>query len=211
MNELITKEVTINGSTFIGVYKGGKVYTPLRKFCEFLGIAFSSQLQRIKRDETLALGLTVFKINTVENNIEKQREMLMLENSFLPLWLAGIKANQCREEIRDNLIKFKLEAKDILAEAFFGKRINQKIENKDWVLDRIQIRLDQCKIIEDQILELTDVLNGKYEEIKDLSRIKQETSEHFLKQFKCESKYDASQEKLPEIIIPNDEEEEENE
>lgn len=200
MKELITKEVTINGSTFIGVYKDGKVYTPLRKFCEFLGIGFTGQHQRIQRDETLRQGVCKIHIPT-NSGIQ---EAVMLENSFLPLWLAGIKANQCREEIRDNLIKFKLEAKDILAEAFFGKRINQNLKNKDWVLDRIQIRIDQCKIIEDQILELTDILNGKYEEIEDLSRIKQETSQHFLKQFKSESKYDASKEKLPEIIIPED-------
>lgn len=75
-------------------------------------------------------SLTMVKITTVENSIEKQREMLMIDISFLPLWLAGIKANQCREEVRENLIKFKLEAKDILAEAFLGKR---ELVNKDYI------------------------------------------------------------------------------
>lgn len=145
MNELITKEVTINGSTFIGVYKDGKVYTPLRKFCEFLGINFDGQRQRIRRDETLNQGACILHLPSNRG----EQATLMLENSFLPLWLAGIKANQCREEIRDNLIKFKLEAKDILAEAFFGKRENERLENKDWAIDRMHIRLNQCKFIED--------------------------------------------------------------
>ena len=130
MNDLITKEVQINGGTFVGVFKDDKIYTPLRKFCDFLGVNFSSQLKKIKRDETLLRSLTMVKITTVENSIEKQREMLMIDISFLPLWLAGIKANQCREEVRENLIKFKLEAKDILAEAFLGKR---ELVNKDYI------------------------------------------------------------------------------
>ena len=41
--------------------------------------------------------------------------------------------------------------------------------------------------------------------------MKRETSFKFFDDFKGKGKYDASQEKLPEIIIPNDEEEKENE
>lgn len=200
MNDIVTKEITIDGGTFIGVYKDGKIYTPLRKFCEFLGVNFSGQHQRIQRDETLKQGVCKIHIPT-QSGVQ---EAVMMENSFLPLWLAGIKANQCREEIRDNLIRFKLEVKDILAEAFLGKRENERLENKDWAIDRMHIRLNQCKFIEDQILTLTNILNKKYKEIEDIAKLKQETSVHFLEQYKKESKYDASKETLPQIILPKD-------
>lgn len=124
MNDLIVKEVEFNGEKLIGIYKEGKIYIPLKKSCEFLGVNFNGQHQRIRRDETLIKGVCKIHIPS-EGGIQ---ETLTLEISFLPLWLTGIKAQQCKEEIRENLIEFKLKAKDALADAFFGKRV---LPNKD--------------------------------------------------------------------------------
>lgn len=200
MNDLIVKEVNFNGATLVGVLKDGKIYTPLKKFCEFLGIDFEGQRQRIRRDETLCLGTTTFKIKAVENNIEKMREMLMLEISYLPLWLTGIKAKQCREKIRKNLTKFKLEAKDILADAFFGKRekeISLLPVDKDWGFKRIHDRVDQAKEIEKQIHYLIKFLEPIYDEIEAIAKTKRDSVFREFKNFKKESEYDASKEKLP--------------
>lgn len=103
MNNLIVKEVNFNGANLVGILKDGKIYTPLKKFCEFLGVDYHGQRQRIRRDEVLNLGLTECKIHSLENGVEKEREILTLEINFLPLWLTGIKSQQCREEIRQNL------------------------------------------------------------------------------------------------------------
>lgn len=202
MNDLIVKEVNFNGATLTGIFKEGKIYTPLKKFCEFLGVDFEGQRQRIKRDETLCLGTTAFKIKVVENNIEKLREMLMIEISYLPLWLTGIKSQQCREEIRENLIKFKLEAKDVLSDAFFGKRANnfKPIEvdkKKDWLINRVRTRLDQAEYLENQIAYLFEKLNEIYSkaEIELETKTKQVTSNFF--DFKTPSDYDPAKEKLP--------------
>ena len=126
MTDLIIKKVEFNGASLIGIYKEGKIYTPLRKICEFLGIDFNGQYQRIKRDETLLKGVCKIHIPS-EGGLQNT---LTLEISFLPLWLTGIKAQQCREEVRKNLTKFKLEAKDILADAFFGRREAFIVEEK---------------------------------------------------------------------------------
>lgn len=204
MKDLIVKEVNFNGAILVGIFKEGKIYTPLKKFCEFLGIDFEGQRQRIKRDETLCLGTTAFKIKVVENNIEKLREMLMIEISYLPLWLTGIKSQQCREEIRENLIKFKLEAKDVLAEAFFGKRkeeIPLLPEDKDWGLKRIHDRADQAKEIEKQIYSLIKFLEPIYEEIEAISKMKRESVYREFKRFKTDESYDASKEKLPLVLL----------
>lgn len=165
MKDLIVKEVNFNGAILVGILKEGKIYTPLRKFCEFLGVDFNGQHQRIRRDETLVKGVCKIHIPS-EGGIQ---ETLILEISFLPLWLTGIKSQQCREEIRENLIKFKLEAKDVLAEAFFGRRkkeISLLPEDKDWGLKRIHDRADQAKEIEKQIYSLIKFLEPIYEEIE---------------------------------------------
>ena len=172
MNDLIIKEVSFNGANLVGILKEGKIYTPLKKFCEFLGVDFSSQLKRIKRDEVLGLGSTMVKMTTVENGVEKEREVTVLEISFLPLWLTGIKSQQCREEIRQNLLSFKLEAKEVLASAFFGKRKNEKISNNDWVFERITDNMEKAKVIEDEIEILMNKLTPLYKEISDVADLK---------------------------------------
>ncbi len=168
MNDLIVKEVNFNGANLVGILKEEKIYTPLKKFCEFLGVDFSSQLQRIKRDEALRLGLTMVKITTVENGVEKEREVTVLEISFLPLWLTGIKSQQCREEIRQNLLSFKLEAKEVLASAFLGKRALETKEGirKDWMIERMREDLDKAEEIETKIYkEIADNLLPIYERL----------------------------------------------
>lgn len=210
MKDLTVKEVNFNGAILVGILKEGKVYTPLKKFCEFLGIDFSSQLQRIKRDEALRIGLTMVKITTVENGVEKEREVTVLEIYFLPLWLTGIKSQQCREEIRESLIEFKLKAKDVLADAFFGKRekeIPLLPVDKDWGFKRIHDRADQAKEIEKQIYYLIKFLEPIYNEIEAIAKTKRDSVFREFKNFKKESEFDASKEKLPIILEAEIEEE----
>lgn len=171
MKDLIIKEVKFNGATLVGILKEGKIYTPLKKFCEFLGIDFEGQRQRIKRDETLMQGACKIQVPS-EGGIQ---ETLTLEISYLPLWLTGIKSQQCKEEIRENLIKFKLEAKDVLAEAFFGKRkeeISLLSENNDWVFERITGNIEKAKAIENKIEKLINKLKPLYEEISAVADLK---------------------------------------
>ena len=58
-------------------------------------------------------------------SIRGNQETNLLELDYLPLWLTGIKANQCREEIRPYLKEFKLKAKDVLAAAFLDNKPKQ--------------------------------------------------------------------------------------
>ena len=79
------------------------------------------------------------------------------------------------------------------------------LTEKDWALKRIHDRAKQAEYIEDKIIELRKKLDSIYEEIEGVARMKRETSFKFFDDFKGKGKYDASKEKLPEIIIPNDE------
>ncbi|MCW9733741.1 phage antirepressor N-terminal domain-containing protein [Avibacterium sp. 20-15] len=81
-------------------------YVAMRPICENIGLAWSSQLQRIKRDDVL--NSTVFIINTVGND-EKDREMVCLPIQYLNGWLFGIDTNRVKPEIRERLITYKRE------------------------------------------------------------------------------------------------------
>ena len=125
--EIIKKEVEFNGVNLTGIKtQDGKIYIVVKTFCEILGLDSSGQLQRIKRDETLSEGVGMMPIPTESG----KQETTLLELDFLPMWLTGIKADRCREEIRPYLKEFKLKAKDILADAFLGKRSNQVLEGE---------------------------------------------------------------------------------
>ncbi|WP_278574796.1 phage antirepressor N-terminal domain-containing protein [Fusobacterium ulcerans] len=197
--DLVIKEVNFNEALLVGILKDRKIYTPLKKFCEFLGVDFNGQYQRIKRDETLVRGMCKIHIPS-DSGIQ---ETLTLEISYLPLWLTGIKSQQCREEIRENLIEFKLKAKDVLADAFFGKRkdeISLLPENKDWALKRIHDRADQAKILEEHKMCIIEKLEKIYEEIAGVANLKKNTVGSKFFDFK-EKGYDASKEKLPSLEL----------
>ena len=117
--KIVKKEVELNGVKLTGIRtQEGKIYIVVKTFCEILGLDPSGQLQRIKRDETLREGMGMMPIPTESG----KQEMTLLELDFLPMWLTGIRAERCKEEIRPYLKEFKLKAKDILADAFLGKR-----------------------------------------------------------------------------------------
>lgn len=75
-----------------------RVLVPLRPICEYLGLAWSSQLQRTKRHPILnkALG-SVFIMNT---EVGQRYEVTCLDLDYLNGWLFGIEANRVKEEMR---------------------------------------------------------------------------------------------------------------
>ena len=203
MNELITKEVEFQGQKILSVIEDNKIYISVKSVCENLGMDKNqrrTQRAKLQNDEFLKGGL---KLTPLSTNGGVQ-ETLMIELDFLPGWLFKINPARFDEELKNRLMIYQLKAKDVLAEAFLGKRVNQNTKSKDWAIGRMHTRLDQCEFVEDEIISLMNFLNGKYEEIENISRIKRETIDFFIKQFKRESGHDVSKEKLPEVIIPED-------
>lgn len=95
---------------------GPQVYVPLRPICEYLGLAWSSQLQRVKRDPVLSEALSsVFIMNTEAG---QRYEVVCLHLDYISGWLFGIDANRVRPELRDKIILYRRECVQILARAF---------------------------------------------------------------------------------------------
>ena len=162
--ELVKKEVEFHNSKLVGIQKDGEIYTPIRQLCEILGLDSSSQLQRIKRDETLNMGLVKMTLPTNGG----EQEMNLLEIDYLPLWLTGIKTNQCKQEVRESLLDFKLKVKDVLAEAFFPKvKIQEEPKQLTFDYDENEKQRDIC--VNRLIGYMKDVVSLE-EEIRKLSK-----------------------------------------
>lgn len=93
-----------------------RIYVPIRPIVEYLELAWSSQLQRIKRDEDLAEGLRSILLLRAEAGQRYEVSCLRLE--YLPGFLFGITTSKVREDLRPQVRRYKRECYRVLWEAF---------------------------------------------------------------------------------------------
>jgi hypothetical protein len=95
----------------------GDVGLNLRRLCENVGVAYSAQLQKLKA----APWATVSIIDTVGGD-GKSRPMTFLHRRCVPMWAATISPNKVKLSVRPLVVALSIEATDVLADHFLGKR-----------------------------------------------------------------------------------------
>lgn len=83
----------------------------MRPICEGIGLAWSGQLERIKRDEVLSEGVRVIRTPSKGG----EQETVCLPLGLLNGWLFGVDAKRCKPFIRQALVRYKFECYDALA------------------------------------------------------------------------------------------------
>ena len=132
-NQISTQTISFNNQSLITVEQGGNHYIAMKPICENIGLAWESQLLRIKRDDVLNSTMIIMIIVAEDG---KKREMICLPIEYLNGWLFGIDINRCKPEIRGTLIKYKKECYQALHDYWF----NGKAERKTTVDDRTGLR-----------------------------------------------------------------------
>ena len=103
-----------------------QIYIPLRPICEYLGLNWSAQTRRIRRDPVLSKW-TRFVAITATNSIEAQKggnpNMLCLPLDYLNGFLFGISANRVKSELREKVILYQERCYKVLSEAFQEGRL----------------------------------------------------------------------------------------
>ena len=101
-----------------------QIYVPLRPICEYLGLAWSSQLQRTRNDAVLAQEMTSVLISTRKSDDSalgpKTSAMICLPLDMINGWLFGINANRVRDDLRERLIRYQQDCYRVLAQAFLS-------------------------------------------------------------------------------------------
>lgn len=113
----IVKSVEFMGDTLLGVKNSQGVHIGIAWICRGLGFTKNqsdTQTKKIQGDPVLSKGASKIPLDTngIVNNV------LFLEITYLPLWLAKINANIVSNDCQDKLIEYQLRAKDVLAGAF---------------------------------------------------------------------------------------------
>ena len=122
------KEVEFYGDTIIAVRGGdGGVYVPIRPICDLLGVDWSAQRQRLRRDAVLSdLTMSVVVTTTdiaADSRRPRSSELLALPLDYISGFLFGINADRVKPEVRARLIQYQRECYRVLAEAFTEGRL----------------------------------------------------------------------------------------
>lgn len=117
------KQVDFYGDEITAVrLENGRVFVPVRPLVEALGVAWSSQLQRIRRDPVLKTELfSVFVTNTESQRGGRDVQCLPLD--YVSGFLFGINADRVRPDLQDKVIRYQRECYKVLAEAFADGRL----------------------------------------------------------------------------------------
>ena len=112
-NTILSKDIQIvqfRNQELITFEQNGKRYTAMKPICENIGLAWESQLARIKRDEVLSEGMIVMITPTNGGN----QQMVCLPIEYINGWLFGIDIKRCKPEIRERLVMYKKECYRVL-------------------------------------------------------------------------------------------------
>lgn len=103
------------------------IYVPLRPLCEYMGLSWSAQYERIQRDEVLAAAIKTVRVTRTDEFVRITRtnsrrgdpNVLCLPLKLLPGWLFGIETSRIKKpELRERIILYRRECYDRLWDAF---------------------------------------------------------------------------------------------
>lgn len=122
------------------------IYVPLKPLCDYLGVNWDGQRQRLRRDPVLtevAEGTVVITAPSADGRGGGPQEMLSLPLDYLNGWLFGINANRVKKEIRERLITYQRECYRVLADAFLETAVSD-----DWMTTSPETRAALVQIQE---------------------------------------------------------------
>ena len=115
-NQLET--VDFHGDTLsVVIGPSGEHLVAMRPICEYLGLAWHGQYERIKRHEVLKEAVRVTRTVAEDG---KSRELVCLPLEYLNGWLFGVDASRVKKEIRPKVIEYQRECFQVLHDHFHG-------------------------------------------------------------------------------------------
>ncbi|MEQ5536363.1 phage antirepressor N-terminal domain-containing protein [Providencia rettgeri] len=121
MNTISTINVPFHGNNLYVVNYNGEPYVPMKPIVDGMGLAWQSQLEKIK----LKFKSTVTEIVIVAAD-GKERSMVCLAFRKFAAWLNSIMPNKVKPEIRDKVIQYQEECDDVLYEYWTTGEVKAK-------------------------------------------------------------------------------------
>ncbi len=107
--------VPFHGDSLAALNDQGKVWVPVRSLTEALGLEFSAQFRRLKRQPWATVAMMAMVAGDGKN-----RSTICLDLDSLPMWLATIDVKRVAPAAREKLVVYQRECAKVLREHFFG-------------------------------------------------------------------------------------------
>jgi hypothetical protein len=118
------RNIDFYGDELIAVLIDDQPYIPIAPICEYLGISWSGQRDRIIRDAVLSETSVSIRVTRKESK-RGARDMLCLPLEYINGWLFGINASRVKEELKDKVIQYQRDCYRVLAQAFQSRAVGQ--------------------------------------------------------------------------------------
>ncbi|WP_410685885.1 phage antirepressor N-terminal domain-containing protein [Avibacterium paragallinarum] len=129
--------IQFHNQSLVTFEQNGTHYTAMKPICENIGLDWTAQAQRLKRDEILNSTMVIITIVAEDG---KKREMLCLPIQYLNGWLFGIDVKRVKPEIRETLITYKRECYQALFD-YWNKPKQQPLPLAEAEADEEAIRI----------------------------------------------------------------------
>lgn len=167
MGNLETKEIPFYDDTLLGVKdENGEIWLGVKKTCLSIGLTEDQGRRQIKNiQESLLFKSNCVKFDTVQNegNRKVKRKVVCLREKFVPMWLAQIsltpKMKQENPEAVDKLLRYQLEATEVLHTAFY------ETEEQKATLHEFLGLEGRFTDVEGKLVEVTNQLTAQTEEL----------------------------------------------
>ncbi|WP_024348500.1 phage antirepressor N-terminal domain-containing protein [Lacrimispora indolis] len=162
------KEIPFNGNTLLGVKdENGQIWLAVRKSCLDIGLSLGQtqkQITNIQNDDVLKSNCCYLATVQTEGNREVKREQLFISERVVTLWLAKISLTDTVKkktpEAYDKLLKYQLEAADVLHKAFYETEEQKDTFNSKMGLEgRIEVMQVQINNMESMLEDQTEKLD----------------------------------------------------
>ena len=167
------KEIPFNDSTLLGVQtEDSKIWLAVRKCCLDIGLSLGQtqkQITNIQNDVVLESNCCYLATVQMEGNRSVNREQLFISEKVVTLWLAKITLTDSMKKksplAYDKLIKYQLEAADVLHKAFYEtEEQKEALHNSVGLQGRIegmQVQINNMEnLIELQLEKLEAVVDN---------------------------------------------------
>ena len=131
-----TKEVAVDFygdaivATLVAMDDQTEVYVPLRPICDYLGLSWSGQYERIKRDEVLADEIRGVRLARTPQEGGSQ-DMLCLPLEYIPGWLFGISTSRVKPELQEKITRYRRECFRVLWRAFQSDALRAPVDTHE--------------------------------------------------------------------------------
>lgn len=157
------KEISFAEGSLLGIRtEDGKIWLGVRKACRDIGLTDAqARAEVLKIQESLLFKSNCLKFETVQKEgiRDVKREILVLAEKFVPMWLAQINLTPSMQkknpEAVQKLLKYQLEAADVLHKAFYDTEEQKEKFHENFGLEGEIIEMQKC--IENQTIEIKDL------------------------------------------------------